>query len=270
MKLISGKRIGFFGAGNMAEALARGLLSGGVPATDIIVSDLSEARRKHFAETLGIRATGDSREVLANGDVLIFAVKPQNIPELIAILSGHDGRRLFISICAGVSTGFIEKGLGEQPRVVRAMPNTPMLVGAGVSAIAKGRSATDEDLAVAREIFETAGKVIVVKERMMDAVTALSGSGPAYFFYLVEAMAEAGVRLGLPEEAAMELARETAFGAGKMLRECPEPPAELRRKVTSPGGTTFAAISRMDEAGMKATIIKALEAAAARSKELGR
>jgi pyrroline-5-carboxylate reductase len=270
MNAIEGKRIGFFGAGNMAEALARGLLAAGTPVSSIIASDVAEARRKLFAHDLRVAVTNDNREVLAKSDIAIFAVKPQNMPELLAIISGPAHGKLFISICAGVSTAFIEKELGDAPRVVRAMPNTPMLVGAGAAAIARGKYATDDDLAAARAIFETAATVIIVKEQLMDAVTAVSGSGPAYFFYLVEAITDAGVKLGLPKDAALALARQTAFGAGKLLASSPDAPEELRRKVTSPGGTTFAAIAKMDEAGVKAAVIRAVEAAAARSKELGR
>lgn len=270
MGVLEGKRIGFFGAGNMAEALARGLLSGGVPPAAIVASDVVEARRKLFSDTLGLSVTNDNREVLARSDVAIFAVKPQNMPELLAIISGASHGRLFISICAGVSTAFIEKELGGNPRVVRAMPNTPMLVGAGAAAIAAGRYATSDDMAVARAIFETAAKVVEAKEELMDAVTAVSGSGPAYFFYLVECMVEAGVRLGLSRAQAQALARQTALGAGRLLAESQDSPEELRRKVTSPGGTTFAAITKMEEAGVKAAVIRALEAAAARAKELGR
>jgi len=270
MTLLEGKRIGFLGAGNMAEALARALLAAGVPASAMTASDIAEARRKLFSESLRISAVNDNRRVVASSDVVVFAVKPQNLPELLAIISGPSHGKLFISICAGVSTAFIEKELSGAPRVVRAMSNTPMLVGAGAAALAKGKYATDEDLALARAIFQTSAKVIVVTESLMNAVTAVSGSGPAYFFYLVEALAGAGAKLGLPPDAALALARQTAFGAGKLLAESPDSPAQLRRKVTSPGGTTFAAISKLDEAGMFAIIEKAVAAAAARSKELGK
>jgi pyrroline-5-carboxylate reductase len=254
----------------MAEALARGLLAGGVPAGSITAVDVAEARREFFKRELGVRATTDNASVLAGADVLVFAVKPQNMPELLATLKGASGGKLFISICAGISTAFIEERLGGAPRVVRAMPNTPMLVAAGAAAIAKGSHATDDDLETARAIFETAAKVIVVKESMMDAVTAVSGSGPAYYFYLTEALVEAGVKLGLPRDAALALARQTAFGAGKLLAGSEDLPETLRQKVTSPGGTTFAAISKMEEAHVKAAIVAAIGAAAARSKELGK
>ncbi|MCD6405366.1 MAG: pyrroline-5-carboxylate reductase [Planctomycetes bacterium] len=269
MGLLEGKRIGFFGAGNMAEALARGLVSSGIPAERLFASDLAEARRKFFTDELSIAVTNDNREVLAGCEVVIFAVKPQNMPGLLAIISPAPAGKLLISICAGVTTGFIEKQLSGTPHVVRAMPNMPMLVQAGVAALAKGRWATDEDLAVAKEIFQAAATVVEVDESAMDAVTAVSGSGPAYFFYLVEALAEAGVKLGLPEDAALRLASRTCLGAGRLLAESPDPPAELRRKVTSPGGTTFAAVRTMEKAALKETVIKAVEAAAARSKELG-
>lgn len=267
--MLEGKRIGFFGAGNMAEALAKGLISAGFAKEAIIASDLKEDRRKHFRENVGVEATNDNREVLGRSDILIFAVKPQDMPRVLAIISPAAPEKIFISICAGVTTGFIEKSLSGTPRVVRAMPNTPMLVGAGVAAVCRGRWATDEDLAVAKEIFATSAKVVDVAEAAMDAVTAVSGSGPAYFFYLVEAMVEAGVRLGLAKEAALQLAKETWLGAGKLLSASSDTPAELRRKVTSPGGTTFAAITKLDEAKVRETFIRAIEAAAARSKEMG-
>lgn len=270
LQLLSGKRVGFMGAGNMAEALARALFAAGFTKDASIASDVSEARRKFFEDAFHVAVTNDNRQVLARSDVVVFAVKPQNIHELLAIISGATHDKLFVSICAGVSTASIEKSLGGAPRVIRAMPNTPMLVGAGAAAVTRGKYATDEDLALAIELFECAAKVVVVKEALMDAVTAVSGSGPAYFFYLVEALVEAGTKLGLPKDAALLLARQTAFGAGKLLAESPDAPEELRRKVTSPGGTTFAAITKMDEAGVKAALVKAVEAAAARSKELGR
>jgi pyrroline-5-carboxylate reductase len=230
---------------------------------------LKEDRRAHFKKVLGIKTTNDGRKVLSESDVCIFAVKPQDMPKLLAILAPAPGDKLLLTICAGISTGYMEKILSGTPRIIRAMPNTPMLVGAGVAAITRGKWATDDDMTLAKEIFSTAAKVVDVEERAMDAVTALSGSGPAYFFYLVEAMAEAGAKLGLSEEAALFLARETCLGAGKLMSESADPPAELRRKVTSPGGTTFAAITKMDEAKMKDTIDAAVKAAASRSKDMG-
>ncbi len=269
MSLPQGVRIGFFGAGNMAEALARGLLSTGFPGASLMASDLKEDRRRHLREAVGIETTNDNRDVLSRSNICIFAVKPQDMPKLLAILSPASPEKLFISICAGVTTRYIEKILSGAPRVVRAMPNTPMLVGAGVAAVARGRWATDDDLKVTRTIFSSAAEVVDVEESLMDAVTAVSGSGPAYFFYLVELMTDAGIKLGLPADAAALLARRTCLGAGRLLAESDESARELRRKVSSPGGTTFAAISKLEEAGVDRALSVAIEAAAARSKELG-
>jgi len=269
MAVLEGKRVGFFGAGNMAEALAGGLISQGMGKEFLIASDLKEDRRKYFSENLGVETTNDNREVLGRSDICVFAVKPQDMPGLLAILSPAAPDKLFISICAGVTTHYIEKTLSGTPRVVRAMPNTPMLVQSGVAAVSRGRWADDEDLSAARAIFAASATVVEVEESAMDAVTAVSGSGPAYFFYLVEAMVEAGVKLGLPEEAALLLAQQTCLGAGRLLISSEDEPSELRRKVTSPGGTTFAAITKLQEANVKEALISAIEAAAARSKELG-
>jgi pyrroline-5-carboxylate reductase len=178
---------------------------------------------------------------------------------------------LVISIAAGISTSYIERHLGEgRPwRVVRAMPNTPMLVGEGMAALAPGRHATTKDLTDARQLFESAGAVVEVTEDKLDAVTALSGSGPAYVFYLVEHMIRAGVELGLTSQQARQLAMRTALGASRMLVTSPDSPEELRRKVTSPGGTTQAAITRMEKAGVGAAVVDAIKAADKRSRELG-
>lgn len=269
-KTLKSKHIGFFGAGNMAEALAKGLLAGKMPAANLLACDLKEARRKYFKNTLGVPVTNDNRKVVRESDIAVFAVKPQDIATVLAIISPVPTGKLFISICAGVSTKFIEKQLTGKPHVIRAMPNTPMLVGAGAAAIAPGKHATKTDLKTARSIFEAAAEVVEVEEDMMDAVTAVSGSGPAYFFYLTEALAKAGEKLGLPPEEAMLLARQTACGAGRLLEGSEDTPEALRKKVTSPGGTTFAAIAKMNEAKISDAFIAAVEAAAARSKEIGR
>jgi pyrroline-5-carboxylate reductase len=267
--MLEGKRIGFFGAGNMTEALARGLLSSGVPKDALFASDLKEKRRKYLREEVGVETTNDNRDVLKHSDVLIFAVKPQDMPKLLAIISPAPRKKLFISICAGVTTNFIEKSLSGKPHIIRAMPNTPVLVQAGVAAVCPGRWATEEDVAVAKAVFETSAKVVDVPEAVMDAVTAVSGSGPAYFYYLVEAMVDGGVKLGLTRDAALLLAKQTCLGAGMLLAAAKDTPEELRARVTSPGGTTFAAIKKMDEAGLKEIVVRAVEAAAARAKELG-
>lgn len=267
-------RLGFIGAGNMAEAIARGVIAAGIcrPA-QIIAADISSERRDVFSDQLKVRTIEDALSIVTQSDTVLLCVKPQHVAEMLASIREVVAQdHLIISIAAGISTSYIEEALGSAKhiRVVRVMPNTPMLVGKGMSGIAAGRNATKEDLLTARRLFESAGAVVEVNEEQMNAVTALSGSGPAYFFFLVEHMIAAGVEMGLSPEAAHELATQTARGAAEMLCSSSDSPSELRRKVTSPGGTTAAAITHMQEKGMPQTIIDALKAAERRGKELGK
>jgi len=264
--------IGFIGAGNMATALAKGLLAGGlVRAERMCAADIDEARRRAFERVTSARVFSAGSAVVQEADVVVLAVKPLQMQQVLRE-SGPEfsERHLVISIAAGITTAFIEKFLRNGVRLVRAMPNTPMLVGAGAVAIAKGKWATDADLALARKVFECAATVVTVDEQQLDAVTAVSGSGPAYFFYLTEMMIDAGLELGLSEETAVALARQTALGAGRMLAETKESARQLRTKVTSPGGTTEAALKFMMQAGVRESVIEAIKAAAARSAELGK
>jgi pyrroline-5-carboxylate reductase len=265
--------LGIIGAGNMAEAIVRGVTRAGIVAPRAIVaSDISAARRALFAGELGVAAVEQNIDAARSSRVLLLSVKPQMMAAALASLGPSiDANTLIISIAAGISSGFIEKHLpaGTTWRVVRSMPNTPMLVGEGMVAIAPGRHATAGDLATARKLFESAATVIEVAEDKIDAVTAMSGSGPAYFFYLVEQMQRAGVEMGLTAEQSHLLATRTALGAAKMLTTSPDAPQELRRKVTSPGGTTQAAISRMEGHGVGEAIVDAIKAAERRGKELG-
>jgi len=265
--------LGIIGAGNMAEAIARGVIAKGVLRPEkIIAADVSPQRRELFQNELRIRAVEDNLEAARQSSTLLLSVKPQQMQQALEgigkILSPD---ALVISIAAGITTSFIEQHLGKGNwRVIRTMPNTPMLVGEGMVAIAPGKHASATDLAKARMLFESAATVIDVSEDKLDAVTALSGSGPAYIFFLVEQMIAAGIRLGLTPEQSRTLACKTAMGAGRMLVTSPDSPAELRRKVTSPGGTTQAAITHMESHGMPAIIIDALAAACARSRELAK
>ena len=264
--------LAFIGAGNMAEAIARGVIRGALLRPDqIIAADVEAARRELFEQQLSVRAVESTGEAAHFARTVMLCVKPQQMPDaLAAVASRIRPDALVISIAAGTTTSYIEQRLGDRAawRVVRAMPNTPMLVGEGMTAVAPGARATGDDLKQARRIFESAGAVIEVREELIDAVTALSGSGPAYFFYLVEQMIGAGVQMGLSAEHARLLASRTALGAAKMLAESPDGPAELRRKVTSPGGTTEAAIRHM-EAGRLPDVVKdAIYAAERRGKEL--
>jgi pyrroline-5-carboxylate reductase len=264
--------LAILGAGNMAEAITRGIITTGVldPA-QIIASDVSRERRDLFQTQLDVRTTDDNPEAAHDARIVLLSVKPQQMARVLQGLeSVLRADVLIVSIAAGISTTFIEKHLGTIPRrVIRAMPNTPMLVGEGMVALARGIHATETDIATARKLFESAASVIEVREDQIDAVTALSGSGPAYFFFLVEHMIRAGVEMGLSAEQAHQLATKTALGAAKMLTTSNDSPQDLRRKVTSPGGTTHAAITFMESKQMPTTIVDALKAAQTRGRELG-
>ncbi len=256
----------------MAEALVRGVLKAGtIPANRIMASDLSPERRTLFQEQLQIRAVADNAAVVQASDLLVLCVKPQQVaPVLAEIAPLLRPQHLLASICAGVSTSRLEKDLPAGTRVIRVMPNTPMLVGLGASCLCAGKFALAADLDAMEALFASASVTLRVEEKMMDAVTGLSGSGPAYLFYLVEAMLDAGVAEGFTPEQARLLAVRTVLGAAKMLEDSPLSPQELRRRVTSPNGTTQAAIERLDADQVKAKITAAVRRAAERSRELGK
>ena len=264
-------KLGILGAGNMAEAIARGVLKSGVMTPQqIIAADVAPQRRELFQNELGVKAVEDNSEVAGHSSALLLSVKPQMCKQVLeGIASVVNPDATIISIMAGISSSFIDSALGGNRRVVRTMPNTPMLVGEGMAAIAPGKYATAADLAKTKELFEAAASVIQVREDQIDAVTAVSGSGPAYFFFLVELMIAAGVKFGLSSEQARLLAAKTAMGAAKMLVTSTDSPQELRRKVTSPGGTTHAAITKMESLKLPSIIEQAMQACADRSKELG-
>ncbi|HSV14994.1 MAG TPA: pyrroline-5-carboxylate reductase [Tepidisphaeraceae bacterium] len=265
--------LGILGAGNMAEAIVRGVLRANrLKPEQIIAADVAPARRQLFAEQLKIKAVEDNAEVARQSRVILLSVKPQQSQAALAGIGGVlSPDALVISIMAGVSTRFIETALGggKRWRVIRTMPNTPMLVGQGVVGVAPGQHATAADVAHAHHLFEAAADVVDVTEDKIDAVTAVSGSGPAYVFFLVEQMIAAGMELGLTDAQARQLATKTALGAATMLSTSNDSPAELRRKVTSPGGTTQAAITHMESQGFAQMVCDAIKAAEKRSKELG-
>jgi len=273
LSLLQNWSLGLLGAGNMAEALVRGVLNAGViPAEHIVAGDVSAERRDFFSADLGVRATADNVEVVKAADLVVVCVKPQQVDELLKQIAPavRPDVHVISSICAGMSTARLEKSLPKGARVVRVMPNTPMLVGLGASCLCGGSQARPEDVTVVSALFSGASLTLQVEEKMMDAVTGLSGSGPAYLFYLVEAMVDAGVAEGFTREQALALAARTALGAAKMLEETGLEPAELRKRVTSPNGTTQAAVERLDADGVKAKITAAIRRAAERSRELGR
>jgi pyrroline-5-carboxylate reductase len=265
-------RLGLIGAGNMGEAIVRGILGAGVlQADEILAADPDANRRKLFEEDLGVRTFVEGGPVAEQAPVLLLAVKPQAFDKAlvpVASLLGPD--TLLISICAGISTRHIEALVPTGTRVVRAMPNTPMVVGRGIVALSPGANATQEDLATTERLLGAAAEVLRVPETLIDAVTAVSGSGPAYFFYLAELLASAGVEVGLAEEDAKRLARVTFEGAARLLAESGEEPESLRRKVTSEGGTTEAAIRTFDTLGFGKMVAEAVKAARDRGRELGR
>ena len=268
----AGEQIGFIGSGKMATALASGLVKAGLfEPEQIIGSDKRPESRAAFAVALGARTTDSNAELVRECGIVVLAVKPQDINALLAQLGGEfTTEHLVITIAAGVTTHRIESFLPPGCRLVRAMPNTPMLVGAGAAALCTGSNATIEDLARAQTIFESAATVITLEERLMDAVTAVSGSGPAYFFYFVEALTLGAMEEGLDEQQATLLARQTLAGAARLLIESGRSAAELRADVTSPGGTTQAAIESMQSNNVGHNIAAAVRAAANRSRELGK
>ena len=269
--MLKDKTIGFIGGGNMAEALTKGLLAGGVPATGLAVAEPDAQRRAFMAERYGASCIKDNNAVAAGSDVLVLAVKPQVAGAVLReISSAVSAGKLIISIMAGVKTTTIEAAFPEEVRVVRVMPNTPALILEAASAFSPGAHATHEDISVACSIFELVGKAWKVEEKLMDAVTGLSGSGPAYVLTFIEALSDAGVKNGLPRDIATGLAAQTVLGTAKLLLATHEHPALLRDKVTSPGGTTTAGLHALEKDGFRGTLINAVDAATARSKELGK
>ncbi|HYH32513.1 MAG TPA: pyrroline-5-carboxylate reductase [Pseudonocardia sp.] len=263
-------RIAVLGAGKIGEALLSGLLAAGQPADELVFTERHPERAADLTARLGVAAL-DVATAAERSDIVVLAVKPQDIMPVLAELAPAVRRgTLVVSLCAGLPTALFEGALPAGTPVVRVMPNTPMLVGEAMSAISPGTHATDEQLATVEKMLASVGRVVHVPESQQDAVTALSGSGPAYFFYLVEAMIDAGILLGLPRAVAADLIVQSAFGAARMLRESSDHPVILRENVTSPAGTTIAAIRELERHGVRAALIAAIEAARDRSVELGR
>jgi pyrroline-5-carboxylate reductase len=267
---MSQETIAIIGGGNMAEAIIKGLLSGGVAPQFITVAEVEHARRAYLQQQFSLTVAESSLTLLPAASIVILAVKPQVADTVLrGMAAAPMTNKLVISIMAGVRAATIEESLPKGCRVVRAMPNTPALVLAGATAISAGINATDEDLARAKTIFDRIGKTLIVDEKLMDAVTALSGSGPAYVFTFIEALSDAGVKNGLPRAVATELAIQTVLGSAQLLRESGEHPALLRDKVTSPGGTTIAGLAALECEGFRSAVIAAVDAATLRAKELG-
>jgi pyrroline-5-carboxylate reductase len=262
------ERVAILGAGKMGEALLSGLLRAGRDVEDLVFSEKHDERISHLTSTYGVKVVAAS-EAAALADTLLVAVKPQEITALLDELAGAvTPRNLVISIAAGIPTATFEAALADGVPVVRVMSNTPVFVDEAMSAISPGAHADEEHLARTEALLRPVGKVVRVPEKQLDAVTALSGSGPAYFFFLVEAMIDAGILLGLPRALAAELIVQTAVGSATMLRDSGQHPVQLREAVTSPGGTTIAAIRKLEDHGVRSAMLAALEAARDRSREL--
>ncbi|HOF60079.1 MAG TPA: pyrroline-5-carboxylate reductase [Candidatus Latescibacteria bacterium] len=270
-------RIGIIGGGQMGTALVKGILHAGVAdASEITVSDVIASARERLHAESGVRTTNDNTEAAKNADVVVIALKPQVAAEALEPVAGKlMPTQTVLSIMAGVPTGKLERWLSgddeaAQPvHVVRAMPNTPALIGEGMAAISRGAHAKDADMNRAERILAAVGRVVRVDEKQLDAVTGLSGSGPGYVYTVIEALADGGVKVGLPKPLALELAAQTVLGAARMVLETEEHPAVLRDRVTSPGGTTIAGLHAMEAAGIRNALMQAVEAAARRSRELG-
>lgn len=261
--------LGFIGAGNMAEAIARAAIDKDIVATNqMIVADPAEPRRGVFA-AMGVAVTTDNAAVVMQSQQVLLAVKPQTLPDIGRHLAAVDAPSQIInSIMAGIATQKIEDVIGKPARIVRIMPNTPLMVGVGMAGVARSLHAQPGDEELAMRLFGAAGEAIFVEEAALDAITAVAGSGPAYVFYLAEAMQQAATELGLSAHAAL-LVEQTILGAAMLLKQSHDPPAELRRKVTSPGGTTEAAIKHLDGNSTTAVFVNAIKAAEKRSNELG-
>lgn len=263
--------IAVIGAGQMGEALIGGWLAAKtVPPDALFATDASSERRDMMKRRFGVRTGSDNRDAASWADVVVLAVKPQILDEVMKGLSSALAGKLVLSIAAGVTIAHLAKLAPKGARVVRAMPNMPVLVRDGVSALSFGVGVTDKDQQLARRLFEAVGRAVVVEERLMDAVTGLSGSGPAYVFLAIEALADGGVKMGLPRTVADLLAAQTVLGAARMVLDTGEHPAKLKDRVASPGGTTIAGLHRLEQGGLRATLMAAVEAAAKRSEELGR
>lgn len=265
------QKLAFIGGGQMAEALIGGVISSGLCSGDRIwATDPVASRLDHLKQKYGIQVSGRNREAVVWGDVVVLAVKPQILETVLNEIGAELDNALVVSVIAGTPIRRIADACGPKTRVIRTMPNTPAMVHEGMTAMAVGPNVGEEDVNCVRRMFESVGKVVPVEERLMDAVTGLSGSGPAYVFLAIEALTDGGVKMGLPRDTAGLLAAQTVLGAARMVLETGQHPARLKDQVTSPGGTTIAGLHQLEQGGLRATLIDAVEAATKRSQELGR
>lgn len=269
--MLKGLRLACVGAGNMGEAIIAGLLQGGrVPPTSLIASDIRPERLHAVKQSYGVLVTGNNSEAVAGADIVLLVVEPQVLDGVLCeIALSVRAAALVLSVAAGYPIARISRYLPQTGRIVRTMPNTPSAIHEGITAVAYGSGISEEDVRATQEVFESIGKVVEVDERVLDAVTALSGSGPAYIYVMIEALADGGVKMGLPRETAQLLATQTLIGAAKMFLESGAHPGALKDQVASPGGTTIAGLYELERGCFRGTVMAAVESAAKRSTELG-
>ncbi len=267
-----GNVISFIGGGNMGSAMIGGIISAGLSSKEeILVADQSERARQAAKDRFGVRVTDDNRKAAAEADILFLSIKPQFVYDVIKeIRESVSEKTLVISIVAGQKIASLEKAFGKPIRLIRVMPNTPALVGEAMSALSPNGQALKEDLEAATAIFDSFGKSAVVPERLMDAVTGVSGSSPAYVYMLIEAMADAAVADGMPRDLALTFAAQAVYGSAKMVLETGKHPGELKDMVCSPGGTTIEAVASLEADGFRGTVIKAQRACTEKSLQLGK
>ncbi|QMV17413.1 pyrroline-5-carboxylate reductase [Granulicella sp. 5B5] len=265
-------RVAVLGAGKMGGILLQAFLRSGLLTPEQIVATVAhEGRATALSQQYGVMVTTDNSAAVAGADVVLLGVKPQQMGDVVrGIAAGLKPGVLLISVAASVKTKAIEEAAGKDASVIRAMPNTPAALGAGITALCRGSHVTDEQMTLAQRIFATVGRTVIVDEKHMDAVTGLSGSGPAFLYIIIEALAEAGVNVGLPRDVATQLAAQTTYGAAKMVLETGSHPALLKDEVTTPAGCTVDGILELEEGGLRVTLIKAVKRATERARELGR
>ncbi|MFL2479913.1 MAG: pyrroline-5-carboxylate reductase [Verrucomicrobiales bacterium] len=264
-------RLGIIGCGKMGSALVKGAIKeGAITGDSVSVFDVIDSASNKLGNEIGATVTSSHDDLINKSEVVLLCVKPQDTLKMIGTLQAPDQSKLFISIAAGLQLLDLEKSLGERARVIRVMPNTPALVGKGASAFSRGTRATDDDANFVTNILGSVGKVLEVPEKQIDAITGLSGSGPAYIYTVIEALADGGVLVGLPKDKALLLAAQTVAGAAEMVIQTEEHPASLRDQVTSPGGTTIAGLAALESGKLRATLIEAVKAATLRSEDLGK
>ena len=264
------KKLALVGAGKIGEALLSGILSSQlVPVSSVVAADADQTRADYIGEKYGVKAYTNNRQAVAGADLVLLCVMPQRVRDVLReIRKTVRKKALVISVAASVRTALLEQELDRGVHVIRVMPNTPCLIRQGMSALCRGKHASDEDLKIAQAIFSSMGRTVVVDERHMDAITGLSASGPAYVYLIIESLAEAGVKLGLPRELSTELSAQTLLGASALVLHTGEHPAKLKDVVTTPAGCTIDGLLELEEGGLRVTLIKAVVRAAERAKEL--